>query len=496
MKRQRTKFIMQMMRLVLLALFVCALPTHAQETIPEPDTKWWWAGRESARELIAFNAEGDSNVIAHFDFGYVSRVNNDTALGVLSVDGAVALYKLTPQSAIRLAAVYGDAVTITNLGYTMSRFRVLASAGTYAIVPGAFRQLWLVDLTADTAVPLDMPVSFDRTRCAADMGDDYLYFETCVRFSEDGRFLRYAGEIPPADENDRVSVALRERNLATGEEHTFYIPPRLEDANYDEVRCEAGAYGEQWLCHRESEFELYPLAEHWLVNLEGETRTLLQDTLSNVRWSLYFSRDRLILVDKQCIAVCLVDVYSPSLTSRQPFLLPDAINYAIQVVPLPNDGVFIRDASGTYYTATAAGEWQELGRAYCCDGPETYTPDYDWVVTLDEGSLEGTVWDLATNQATFHLPPDEAYPSILYTDYGIVINSRWLYYNGAESPLELPFKGFGYGWVEDMLADGTLIYEQRFGGREALPQGIYRYDPAAKTYTPLVLNATMFFQSI
>ncbi len=91
-------------------------------------------------------------------------------------------------------------------------------------------------------------------------------------------------------------------------------------------------------------------------------------------------------------------------------------------------------------------------------------------------------------------------PDIVYTDLGFIIYDvledkdkplvRQVYFNGADNLLEIPIDANGA--FVDILPNHTLLYEQRNDG-DSLKAGIYRYDPAAKTFTSLVPDADFDF---
>src|SRR4051812_33121255 len=83
--------------LVLLMLFSFTVRvSFAQSATAEPKTKWWWAWRESTHELIAFNAAGETHIVASSvaDARRFERVSDNTAFIVLQIGEEYALYKL------------------------------------------------------------------------------------------------------------------------------------------------------------------------------------------------------------------------------------------------------------------------------------------------------------------------------------------------------------------------------------------------------------------
>lgn len=467
-------------------LFLAAAPVYAQNTITDSETKWWWAWREQTGELLAFNAEGDTNVIAEIEtINHFSRLNEDTALAILQTGDEYGLYKLTSQASIQVDYQV-DGMFEGSFDYDNSgAYQLLAAEGDYAVISGSsHRELWLFNMITNTLEPLDQ-LLHTSNHCSYDLSGLPYRMEACLRFSEDGHYLRYIADISSATSEDQF--ALRERDLATGVEENFYVPTGLPDANSTNIDCESGAYGEQWLCYRYSEFDTYAAGAYWLVNRAGEMRTLIEESLyGGYWWGIYFSRDSLIVNERRCNGECSIIVKPPDGGFAQWFVIPqntitsDQIYY---VVPLSN-GNLLLSANSKKYTLTATGELQELGAIYCCEVIDTTSPDYRWIIVATEQGA--TIWDLERNQEKFTVAT--SLPITLYTSKGFVINNRWVYFNNDDSLLELSIGE--NGGIVDMLPERTLLYEQ-VEANDEFARGIYRYDPETDTYTELVADAVV-----
>lgn len=471
--------------LLIFLLFLMTAPVYAQNTTADSETKWWWAWREQTGELIAFNAEGETNVIAEIEtINHFSRLNEDTALAILQTGDTFGLYKLTSQASIQLDYQVDGVFEGSFDSNKSGSYLLLIVEDNYAVISGSAGREWLFNMVTNTLDPLDQPLHTSN-HCGYDISGLPYGMEACLRFSEDGRYLRYVADIS-AESNDRF--ALRERDLATGEEENFYIPVGLPGEYSTNIDCESGAYGVQWLCYRYSEFDTYTVVADWLVNRRGQTRTLMEESLSGgFGWArIYLSRDDLVILNNQCEQACWIDIIPSTEIFAQRFALtPDGPQpYMIRGVTLLSNGNLLLSANSKKYVLNATGELQELGAIYCCEVLDTTSPDYRWIiVATDQGA---TIWDLESNQAKFTVPT--SLPITLYTSKGFVINNRWVYFNGDESLLELSIDENG-GFV-DMLPERTLLYEQSEANDE-LARGIYRYDPETDTYTVLVAEATI-----
>ncbi|MEO8395076.1 MAG: hypothetical protein ABI700_18915 [Chloroflexota bacterium] len=456
----------------------------AQSATAKPDTKWWWAWRESSRELIAFNAEGDSSVIAT-DLASIhrfARVSNDTAFAVLEIGGEFAPYKLTPQSAVRINFPTEVSFSPNANGYTA--FGIAATQGAYVVLT-TYTQLWIYDLNTNEVQAVDRALTSNG--CS-----------NCVGFYRNGRFLRYPA--PPSSDESEAQFVVQERELATGVERTLYIARGEPGAKNVSINCKEGAQGERWLCSGHSEFSNYGVDAVWLVDLRGQTRTLLAQSLFSYTWQIYYSRDSLIILDERCMQDCTIEIETQAGYPAQSFKLPPQSlipSDIYGVIPLSNENLLL-GAQGKNFILSKAGQLQELGYTYCCEALDTKSPDLHWIVLATDAGASATVWDLETSQAKFVIH-DSIWPNIVYTDSGFIVSDQlsdekrspsWVYFNNADSLLEISTDENGS--FTDMLPDHALIYEQREDSTD-LATGIYRYDTESKTYTPLVPGATFQF---
>lgn len=485
-------------RLIPLIIFLLGVGvSYAQTSTPASAEKWWWAWRGSDHSLIAFNAEGETHVVATPDgVSRFSRISDDTAIAVLQTGDVYALYRLTPQFAVQLTAAITGSFDKTG---GIETFRPLQIQWPYAAISMPAGPPAIINFNNNTVESLDRSLPINQ--CGFDPGG--IPYDSCIRFSADGRSLHYIAAVSPSDFNTQV-ISL-ERDLATGTEHNFNPPSGLPNIANNHVSCVSDADEAHWLCGWHGEFDNYELNIYWLIDHNGQIRILrilVEQSLYPSRWSVYYSRNSLIVQDTQCKRACSIEVYPYDGSANRTYNLPDSRISPYRtpyVTPLNNGNLLLDTGDLHLYTLTAAGELQALGTEYCCELIDTTSPDYHWTVLATDNGETATVWDLETNQATFHIPAMSA-PDIVYTDLGFIIYDvledkdkplvRQVYFNGADNLLEIPIDANGA--FVDILPNHTLLYEQRNDG-DSLKAGIYRYDPAAKTFTSLVPDADFDF---
>lgn len=482
-----------------LVLLLAVAPVNAQE-----NGKWWWAWHEDGGEVVAFDADGDSVVIASgVTVHRLNRVTDELALVVLATQDDHALYKLTSDAATQLGERYAGPYIADDGG-----LRLAASHWPYAIVTGADRtEFWIISLLTNDLQTVN------RSLTCNEYVADTISFHDCLRFSQDGQYLRYKSSDGVAD------FTLWERHLESGNEQAFFRSIRSREfTTYD--TCRPRGYGEEWICVQVRDHGESVSLAYATVQRDGSTRTLLKDSFdsphrwyfsvsgdatwaidfsSRALWPFNISDNSLILMDLECRQNCHIDV--ENVVSHRFDLPADGpqpadINHIIAV----NSGTLLLYTNlGTDYLLSS-GRLEPIG-AYDCDNClRRVSPDYRWTLSLTEDG--NTVWDMRNREPAFHLPKRYvAYP--FYTAYGVILHSplideatafvgytAFVGFNDDDGQmLELDERD---GRFVDMLPGHALLYVQSETS-DTLEKGVYRYDADLETYTLLVPDAVFAF---
>ena len=226
--------------LLIFLLFLMTAPVYAQNTTADSETKWWWAWREQTGELIAFNAEGETNVIAEIEtINHFSRLNEDTALAILQTGDTFGLYKLTSQASIQLDYQVDGVFEGSFDSNKSGSYLLLIVEDNYAVISGSAGREWLFNMVTNTLDPLDQPLHTSN-HCGYD-----------IRSS-----IRYGGmsTIPPKmGATFATSLTYRRsRMIALLCASVTWLPERKRISTYPLayranivpiLDCESGAYG-------------------------------------------------------------------------------------------------------------------------------------------------------------------------------------------------------------------------------------------------------------
>ena len=419
-------------------------------------------------QLLAFNAEGETRdlltIIANDnDRPFAWRIDDRTALVHVNDAESYRLYRVSPDEIARIDLP--EEINLTD------RLRVIGYHGDHLV------------LTNVSLGPLPNSALLVNL---ADASADLLTGQVAssVSFSEDGTSLRYMSK----DEEDQWT--LLERNLTSGEERTLNTVPDQDRFLFFST----DPQGERWLYTTRREDAIVNL----LINADGTTENIAEGTLEQpIYWS--FFEDMLIGASPLCESDCSLVVREgeDETTYSTPF---NGIGITALGQPTPDSLLVLHDGEDVWLLRKE-DEPLNFGRF----NPQkiftvpawTISPDKRYVLT--QSLLEPTdffVWDLTTERAVAHVSVDVGV-EVFYFDHGFTVSAynrphETILYNDADqSSVSLPNSSGGLYF--DLLPDGTLLY-WLFDENEAVGKpGIYRYDPANETYTPVVEGASLLY---
>jgi hypothetical protein len=119
---------------------------------------------------------------------------------------------------------------------------------------------------------------------------------------------------------------------------------------------------------------------------------------------------------------------------------------------------------------------------------ETVSEDGHWVVAIDPDDKTGShhqFWDVLQEKIVFEFSTDHV-TRVAYLERGIIVyapSASWAYFYSDNTGIELPQSDGGIYF--DILPDKNLLYE-RWQKKGDMQVGIYRYDVATGSFTPLV----------
>ncbi|NDJ77017.1 MAG: hypothetical protein GYB65_12245, partial [Chloroflexi bacterium] len=333
-------------------------------------------------------------------------------------------------------------------------------------------------------------VNLDARTVDALAGTNDLYYgwESNVRFSEDGRYLRYASETE--DE-----WTLWERDLQTGQERAVY-------ADYPGT---GDRYGENWLSFRRVEVGDDYVTRYVQVTLDGNETILASITDDDaVKTTIRMEPDGLISYDRNCLSDpgnemgCTLE-YTP-FDGSDPlvYMLPGDVaarDSSPRLFPLLYDTHLLielhirEDESSRRYTeywlleSDGAALFLGYNGRVLADGRIVMASER--IAEEDDETWPYRIWDTDAMAYTAAVvgTPDYGAPGLEVVEFynGIVFIedlSDWrssVYRFADQSAFSLPL-----GWypVFHLLPDGTTFVLDR--------NGLYHYDPATDTITPLL----------
>lgn len=454
--------------------FAGMVPRHSLSTInaQSPDPEWRYAVKIDEEQLVAYNLEGEVNVLLELEqFNPIVRIrfaDNNALLGLRQADGTVVYYHLTPQSA---EVVEMDA----------ARRRVIQT-DRYAVLSGdpQIERSPLVLYNAETR----------QAETLQGFATTILPPIRCCGFSADGQILRYLSF--EAADSEQWSVI--ERRLDTGEERVFYTPDVVFDEDLYWEYLVTDSHGERWVWdYYDNEAEQVNLI---LVHSDGssevrQNRVYDEAPAANNGFLGDFYVERPLACETGCeMLVQAADGEGVNLQGLD--------HHFLNLIRL-NEDQFVGIGGETWLLSTDA-EPQFIGAAItsAVSVQNFLSPDKRWITLLDDVENPTTlcIWDTSTQTRVLEIPLEtgvEYQPLVVrYSPYGQIIsmnqeNQRthvgFEYATG--NSITYPLVESEYRDYNEILADGSVLFLHN-QLEPSMNLGIWRYDPVTGDISPVL----------
>lgn len=426
----------------------------------QPAETWYYAQMIDSGEIVAFTMDGTVRpTTVKGDWQYGLRVDAETVLLAIAPEGeATSLYRVTPDGADRIATPESD-----------GDFRQ----------PLAFAKPYVVLRQNTTVLPTPTLLVDTSTGQAALLTGT---LPAIARISTDGNLLRYMSV-------DGDHWSLIERTLASGTERV------VGDFTADNPLplISADAHGDRWLYQTRDESGALV---YILLSVDGKRSPLDAGTREQpLRWS--FLNDALIGNPFRCGDTCALSVVRGDTQYTLP--LPADDGYAPLAEPEPGT-LLALDGDRKFWLLKADAEPLLVGQydptLIFMPASQLVSPDARYVLT-NVAEDRYAVWDLQAGAPVVTLAARYV-GLILYNDQGFLVHSygenedsglAFRYTDDAS--LTLPHTDVGLYF--DLLPDGTLVYMLQKADDAIGEPGIYRYDAATDTYTPVLPGARLTY---
>jgi|GEM_PF-4523982 len=438
-----------------------ATATHAQ-AIP---ATWYYGFDATSGQLIAYDLTGQQTPLLTIDPDIQPqawRLDADRMLAVLSSNGQVGVYVLTPTAAQIVNP-------IGNVSAVLPEVRTLAASSSpyYVLVAeqGAFATGLLVDLTLNQVRLLT--------------GETFAPLDNW-KFSTDATTLRYLSR----ESRDSNTWQLINLTLADGQEsvlHNF-------DTSFPVVS--VAANGDIWLYRILIENVLY----YTTIFQDGSNQILAQEPFvdANTSFANYqIFGDSLLVFTAPCATDCIIEQRPLIGGSPQNYALPEITSPQVQslarisdtqILVLIDQAIWLLDGAAG---ATALGQY--TGATLELQPQNLVSPDGQWLVSSN-GAGAVQVWFVPTASLAYEGAFGRLQDAI-FTAEGVLLSQfeprQTVYhrYDTGEQAI-LPHSSGDFYFAT--TPDGNVLYAQTIATDRAV--GIYRYDPASGAYTLLVEN--------
>jgi len=447
------------MLLALLILLFSFLPAA------QPAETWYFGFVDA--DLIAFTATGEQRTVAP-DFGEIQvgwRFDDQTAL-FMSEDSAETahLYRATPDGATEIEVPGSPDLSNLRLQPAHSGDYVMLSVFT----PGYFPAMGvLVNVPAASAEVLTGRVT------------------QFARF--DGDLLRYASVNDAGD-----TLTLLERSLTSGEERAIYThaaDPRSAPS------LAPNGDGSRWIHVERTDGQI----NITLVNLDGTTETLDSGTREQpTLWQ--FFEDALISYPPFCEADCTLTIHDGQ-EQTQLALPPESFITSVLARPSP-ETLLVAILGGDDLLLLESAAARSLGAfdpvSMLVSANAILSPDGRYLFSVVEqgDAAQFFVTDLARLTPVYAVE-DAVGVQVHWFERGFIASTygrdvtATAYLYDSQMSLELPNRNEGTYF--EILPDHMLLYMLNRDEEAVGAAGIYRYDPAQRSYTLLVEAARVAY---
>ncbi len=452
-------------------------PTAAAVQSPIPtsalSSRWFWAISEDKKEILAFTAGGQVNSILDlsgldFHSGFLLRRTGDAQAFVLFPNnGRPKAYLLSSNAATALSL---PAVQIPN---PKDIWAILAEHAPYLVASPAS------DATAP-AILIDTQTGRSSLVAPDVVGPDDIHY--LIRFSADGRFLRYATSSSLSD----APVVVNNRDLQSGKDSATF-----QGTSY----LNTDSFGELWY---DSSLNTAHTALGEPVSLKKQGDAVFNMPLDN-GWNLETLQD--------CGKPCSLTVYplsgsAPPLKYSLPVQLVSSTVFIEAALPLDQNRLLVSiygDQSSPLLTSlwilTPDGSSQYLGKGF--QNAPSSEPPYQFPGASADGRYllcylgsdppAFGVYDLVKGSPLFieSLDQPDAYLQGTFFPEGILVleqgstSRQWVYAFGNGTAVEIK-PPTGIGGCTALTPDGKPICMTR------MQDGVVIYDPSTGSSTPLI----------
>lgn len=458
-------------RLTILIVAVCcmlSLPvSQAQDEV-----HWYWAWGQETGQLVAYTIDGLTHTLIEEGVTNVRgwRLGDELGLALLEkgdevreihllqAEQTTPLQPITDQDAEKLASA--DSWTL------------VALSASHAVLAGFLRppdwDALLVDLKSGTYAALPGLVFQPFTH---------------LKFSEDGRYLRYMSR----ESSDAENQTLYERKLETGAERVI----TTFDEFFPVVRPDR--FGDYWLSRvRDGENMVFTLMTS-TGQVEAQTS---QPVGGNIRETTLLE-DYLVTFPVRCESNCPI-ILQPIPEGEPITLTLPATEGALIVIylrQLDDTTWLVTESEGNIWLLSSNGEAEYLGIHSPKHVPQfiqqVISADGRYVLAVSDresSSPQYGVWDTTQRELVLQSNTDSEFHilQMAYGEGGFLLTEDvrrfWLYRYSDEQVVTLP-ENRGRVYFE-ALAGGDVLFSQR-GSDDT---GIYRYDPTTDTSTLLVAD--------
>lgn len=441
----------------LILLFLLTLPLTAFQGIiniddPGPNT-WFFAWEPVDIDgIVAFNTEGESNVVINGvePVTPTYRIDDQTILMTLEYDaGTRQFVRLTPDSATPMGPAHDESSGYILLDYA-------APWALFSPVRPFRERNPILLLNVETG---DWEILEAMT-----------FIRNCCVFSDDGRFLRYIKQIL-LDENTFDAIyELTERDMNTGEERTIHsVTSDGEPLSY--TGYSHNSDGSAWV-ERQMDTSQEPRAFTFrLIDLTGNIEEL--DLLDGRAVVYYYVGDDLAVQDIDCRENCEIILRQASDGELVRYPIFDE-NYAVgQAVRVDDVLLTLGANSQRLAPGTSPRLLFEMSRGFITrdpispDGAYTYTIGYN-----DDGEvISAEVLDVAADTVVYDLPLDpEGRQFIDGTMLGSWMVMRNLINNGNNGLFNWrtgeSYTFIAPGWTQLDVVDDSQIIIGRMAGND------------------------------
>jgi hypothetical protein len=457
--------------MLLILLLSMTLPSAAQEA-----EKWYYAYQEDTGSIIAFTADGETNVL--IDSGvtsvdYARRLDAQTAFASLTMPTGFGPVVLTPDQELILTPTFSppDLYAMTPDEDT-HRFYLLAYHAPYLVLTTR------VHFQGGTGLVANLETG------EVELLGNYL-IQTFplppVVISQDGQFLRYLRFNNEIDDQ----WSLIERTLATDEERVVYSAPEHASAQPFE-------FGERWLL-LEPDDEPGRIVS--ILSIDGTREQVgVSNAINRVIFGLI--QNSIYETPTDCENGCSLTVTPLDGGVVQVFTAPPGESAYRPVFQPDADHLVVLDMGINVYSLLSMDD-EPVSIGYLnvlrilTNNNFTISPDgrFLLVVNGDDPTEYGVYDFVAHDYALQESFEDTSIISISYGEGGFVVSEdqeRHQLYRYADSSL-IPLPD-GAGYYFDVLTNGDVLFTQ-LEDTDERSSGLYRFSPEDDTFTLLVVDA-------